>query len=89
MLIQKKGVPLQPKSTKDDDFVAQLVEQLTLNQWVESSNLSEITRNNEWKFFFELPFFYSPPLQFQKVPPQQWNETQSIRFYADWHKTAY
>ena len=26
-----------------EDFVAQLVEQLTLNQWVESSNLSEVT----------------------------------------------
>ena len=25
------------------DFVAQLVEQLTLNQWVESSSLSEVT----------------------------------------------
>lgn len=26
-----------------EDSVAQLVEQLTLNQWVESSNLSEVT----------------------------------------------
>ena len=83
MLIQKKGVPLQPKSTKDDDFVAQLVEQLTLNQWVESSSLSEVTRNNEWKFFFELPFFLFPATI---------NLTKQNIFscnYADWHKTAY
>lgn len=26
-----------------DDFVAQLVEQLTLNQWVVSSSLTEVT----------------------------------------------
>lgn len=30
---------------KQDDFVAQLVEQLTLNQWVESSNLSGVTNS--------------------------------------------
>ena len=28
-----------------EDFVAQLVEQLTLNQWDEGSNPSEITEN--------------------------------------------
>ena len=32
-----------PEINKHDDFVAQLVEQLTLNQWVESSSLSEVT----------------------------------------------
>ena len=45
-----------PEINKHDDFVAQLVEQLTLNQWVESSSLSEVTKS-KWKFFFELPFF--------------------------------
>ena len=33
-------------STNKDDFVAQLVEQLTLNQWVESSSLSEVTKQS-------------------------------------------
>ena len=33
-----------PEINKHDDFVAQLVEQLTLNQWVESSSLSEVTK---------------------------------------------
>jgi hypothetical protein len=28
---------------KTNDLVAQLVEQLTLNQWVESSSLSQVT----------------------------------------------
>lgn len=43
--IQKSAVPLQRK-TKNDDSVAQLVEQLTLNQRVESSSLSGVTRQN-------------------------------------------
>ncbi len=30
--------------TFEDDSVAQLVEQLTLNQWVESSSLSGVTK---------------------------------------------
>ena len=30
---------------KNDDFVAQLVEQLTLNQWAEGSSPSEVTEN--------------------------------------------
>jgi hypothetical protein len=36
---QKKFAYLQP----DNDLVAQPVEQLTLNQWVESSILSQVT----------------------------------------------
>ena len=43
--IQKSAVPLQRK-TKNDDSVAQLVEQLTLNQRVESSSLSGVTKPN-------------------------------------------
>ncbi len=31
---------------KQKDSVAQLVEQLTLNQWVESSSLSGVTKQN-------------------------------------------
>ena len=30
---------------QNDDFVAQLVEQLTLNQWAEGSSPSEVTEN--------------------------------------------
>ncbi len=33
------------------DSVAQLVEQMTLNHWVESSNLSGVTRLDKSKFF--------------------------------------
>ena len=32
---------------QNDDFVAQLVEQLTLNQWAEGSSPSEVTENKE------------------------------------------
>ena len=46
-------------ATPESDSVAQLVEQLTLNQWVESSNLSGVTKIKA----FETPsfegFFYS------------------------------
>jgi hypothetical protein len=31
------------------DFVAQLVEQMTLNHWVESSNLSGVTKGSDVK----------------------------------------
>ena len=37
---------LMQKSLRSNDFVAQLVEQLTLNQWVESSSLSGVTKPN-------------------------------------------
>ena len=30
----------------EDDFVAQLVEQMTLNHWVEGSSPSEVTKGN-------------------------------------------
>ena len=39
------AVPLQPLTRKSNDFVAQLVEQLTLNQWVEGSSPSEVTND--------------------------------------------
>ena len=40
--IQKMALPLHPKQANDS--VAQLVEQMTLNHWVESSSLSGVTR---------------------------------------------
>ena len=40
--LEIKFVSLQP-GTKKNDLVAQPVEQLTLNQWVESSILSQVT----------------------------------------------
>ena len=43
--IQKMSLPLQRKS-KITDSVAQLVEQMTLNHWVESSSLSGVTRQS-------------------------------------------
>ena len=44
---------------QNDDFVAQLVEQLTLNQWAEGSSPSEVTENkglSNNKMLFS-PFF--------------------------------
>ena len=38
-------VPLQPVLKTDQVFLAQLVEQLTLNQWVQGSSPWEDTRN--------------------------------------------
>ncbi len=40
---QKKSVTLH-RNSQEFDSVAQLVEQLTLNQWVESSSLSGVTK---------------------------------------------
>ena len=37
---------------KRSDLVAQLVEQLTLNQWVESSSLSQVTENQRLEIKF-------------------------------------
>ena len=42
-VVLEKALPLHPKSTNDS--VAQLVEQMTLNHWVESSSLSGVTGN--------------------------------------------
>ena len=42
-VVLEKSLPLHPKSTNDS--VAQLVEQMTLNHWVESSSLSGVTGN--------------------------------------------
>ena len=41
---QKKAVPLQPISKMNHVFLAQLVEQLTLNQWVQGSSPWEDTK---------------------------------------------
>lgn len=46
---------------QNDDFVAQLVEQLTLNQWAEGSSPSEVTENKPPTFvggFLLCLFFY-------------------------------
>ena len=43
---------------QNDDFVAQLVEQLTLNQWAEGSSPSEVTENKPPTFFLCLFFYY-------------------------------
>ena len=44
-----------PPKTKPDS-VAQLVEQLTLNQWVESSSLSGVTENKAVVKYFTTAF---------------------------------
>ncbi len=62
-----------------DDFVAQLVEQLTLNQWAEGSSPSEVTKLKTSKllkvffqeFFFSINAsnqFHRPSLQTSKSP---------------------
>ena len=43
---QKKAVPLQPISKRSQVFLAQLVEQLTLNQWVQGSSPWEDTKKD-------------------------------------------
>ena len=43
-LYQKKAVPLQSISKTNKVFLAQLVEQLTLNQWVQGSSPWEDTK---------------------------------------------
>ncbi len=43
MVVQKKAVPLQSQ-LNNDDSVAQLVEQLTLNQWVVGSSPTGVTK---------------------------------------------
>ena len=50
--IQKKAVPLHPLFKKHVVFLAQLVEQLTLNQWVEGSSPSEDTKGHRLMSFF-------------------------------------
>ena len=54
--------------TIQNDSLAQLVEQLTLNQWVEGSNPSGVTKDDESR-----PFFVSIPTlthsQRQGAPP--------------------
>ena len=52
--IQKKCLPLHPQSRNNDsmnDLVAQLVEQMTLNHWVEGSSPSGVTYQDhkKWK----------------------------------------
>src|SRR5690606_8182021 len=41
------------------DSVAQLVEQLTLNQWVESSSLSGVTQRGKAEISSFTPFFFT------------------------------
>ena len=53
MPFKNKGLPLHPKSRTLDGnaLLAQLVEQLTLNQWVEGSSPSGVTYKDhkKWK----------------------------------------
>ena len=50
---KKKAVPLQPISKVNQVFLAQLVEQLTLNQWVQGSSPWEDTKGyQKWYPFF-------------------------------------
>ena len=44
--LRKNDCQAWQNKLKKQDSVAQLVEQLTLNQWVESSSLSGVTRQN-------------------------------------------
>ena len=50
---QKKAVPLHPLLKKKHVFLAQLVEQLTLNQWVQGSSPWEDTKGYPKRY----PFF--------------------------------
>jgi hypothetical protein len=66
-----------PHEAKENDSVAQLVEQLTLNQWVESSSLSGVTRQNikmqktsEIQPISEV-FRYPPPVFRRKILKQR------------------
>ena len=54
--MSKKSSTFAPAFQKCEVSLAQLVEQLTLNQWVESSSLSGDTRDALRLFF--LYFFY-------------------------------
>ena len=59
--IKNIGAYLHPQKDtsfcSQDDFVAQLVEQLTLNQWAEGSSPSEVTKSKAGKllkvFYFQ------------------------------------
>ncbi len=57
---------------QNDDFVAQLVEQLTLNQWAEGSSPSEVTENKRVSKKYLAPSIYSYPY---------WRLKSNIRFY--------
>ena len=49
---QKKAVPLHPVLKTNQVFLAQLVEQLTLNQWVQGSSPWEDTKDIRRVSFF-------------------------------------
>ena len=57
-----KNFPKRNKKTifalRKDDSVAQLVEQMTLNHWVESSSLSRVTRKKKQLLFKQLLFLF-------------------------------
>ena len=50
--IQKKAVPLHSVLKLNQVFLAQLVEQLTLNQWVQGSSPWEDTKDIQTDVFF-------------------------------------
>ena len=75
--IKNIGAYLHPQKDtsfcSQDDFVAQLVEQLTLNQWAEGSSPSEVTKDKpltEVGGFFHLYFYFAPILRLTKNHPQ-------------------
>ena len=57
-----------------NDSLAQLVEQLTLNQWVEGSNPSGVTKDDESR-----PFFVSIPT----LTHSQWGCPTSVKGSAN------
>ena len=60
LVMSKKAVPLHSLSTMKQVFLAQLVEQLTLNQWVQGSSPWEDTKRHPPKdvFLFVYMGFY-------------------------------
>ena len=69
-----------------NDSLAQLVEQLTLNQWVEGSNPSGVTKDDESRpFFVSIPtltlsqWHGAPPaLRGQRIFPDGGEDVKSI-----------
>ncbi len=53
--MSKKSSTFAPAFEKEHVSLAQLVEQLTLNQWVESSSLSGDTKTPDGVFFCVFP----------------------------------
>ena len=70
LVMSKKSSTFAPAFEKTRVSLAQLVEQLTLNQWVESSSLSGDTKNE-----FRLVFFV----------PERREEPSGVKECLGWH----